>query len=708
MARRKKQIPRENLVAFMDLFASGMGCALILMILFVLRMSRVPQQNAEAALEPVLLSLSMKGDAPPRGAGPGRLQLRIRSADGSLEFPLPPGDSAHSAVAGWKVVRASGTPGEDWSAVSRSAVWLAPSLPPRSRWRVAIRLAPFDPIGEAARGPFHALCQALRDDWERYHGGTLARAGFLATVEARSRDYLAFVDELRTARRAWLATEEEARAERWPLARLYEERWRWALDFHGRGVARGAVYPGTDWWTRHVVDDTLHAASFEGALLALIDGADATRGWQERWVREQLALASGGPLALRLTLSAPGSAPRIEEPWRIEELAAAEHLTADGWRQVATIEVDGKGAIEVRPEAAGLVQGGELPPPAATAGTPPASRWAAAWRDVYQLYGVSGREAEELRAYLDARLVALASRQRGDGSFACDDEAYQAPGMTGLVLRAFAARGLAPGTLGSPSGPDLMRGLEYLGDQARRGTLAGTPAVSDAGLYLLGYALDGLHVGALTALPEARRDPARDDLARGLEAVWAAPRQAGLFVQPSRPALGDVNSSAFLMTVLGRIPARFDPRLTEETRSITLGIAGAFVESSGGYDRSLGVHEGDDTSVHRLAGCLLARSMHPETPLAEVPPASLARLTQSWLRAPHIRSPRARYGMAMTSALLERRADMAVLRDRWYRACWEVLRADPGAGDLHEDALAVLTLLSPLPRLLADHGLGGH
>lgn len=470
----------DSALSLLDIFANGMGCVLMLMVVFILRIS-VSTGGSGVESRPTMVTVAWSSEAPPTGTGAARLRMRVLhdAYRGTNAPSLPDGN--------WKMVSTSGTDHSNSSSVSErheSLVLLAPELRKNSEWTIEVGID----FGELpvhttrnATHPFEILAGRIDDRLKKLNQPTyrpVAEAEILKLAD----DHRQFLEIISSHQAKWLAVEAawEASSDTVTFAKARQERWQWARDCYEE--LRSLSYPSngpaidTGWYDVFMIDGVVQTPKFEHALthqigleLALADAlgssADLLESPSARWVSGiKWLIDPEFSLPIRVTFVGGVGDPIVDQEAIL--FAPFSGTSGDGWTALSTLHVDRKRLVrwdwkDIQPATASTVPT-TVPP---TTGTKVRlSKWDKITASLPR--GDNGVVTESM----DRALSLLASKQdsgttpKSHGRFdkLTDTDGQLGPGVTGLCLMAYLAAGHTPDCSNSPHREVVLNAIENL------------------------------------------------------------------------------------------------------------------------------------------------------------------------------------------------------------------------------------------------------
>lgn len=450
MARRRGD-EGNAAMAFLDVFANGLGVALLLMVIFAIRLTGVVGSSTDPTITPVTITATWTPRLPPAGLGEAGLRFRLTSGHVTnlsvttvgVEPASRPGTGSAApglASSGLQAVR---------------GLTLAPGvLPASSTSRLQARLE-VPAATDAATGDFDRFATNLLNAWTRLlETPESSRLSQRTEIRQQAVDYLDFVGRLATLRSRW--NDIEPALGRMPgehpatwfgrLSRARAEVVRSVFDF---GTNPPPSYPSSGFYQRYFVQDVSTNVWRPQAIS--LDAAVTRRSWIElsspdypqnfprrrlAWVRTLAALAShDAQLSLTLRVEGPGLK---GQPMSVVVTRPIDLQFQDGWFDLAMLRTDAGGVVHLEWAEGVESNATQLPEPPPIVLSKP-TRWdRALWEfDPDPTDANTLARIDQALGKLDQRIAGNQGRAGRPGG----DTHYCGAGVDGLALSAFLARG---------------------------------------------------------------------------------------------------------------------------------------------------------------------------------------------------------------------------------------------------------------------------
>ena len=482
MARQEASTGNDDSsMSILDVFANGMGCVLMLMVVFVLRIT-VTSTGSGQESRPTMVTLAWSTENPPIGSGPSKLKVRVLRSDGYVE------PSEGDLPKGWNVVSTSGRSYGQKAMDHESVVILAPEMPKNSRWKLQLGLDYSKPPLIASRDklhPFEKLADRISKRLDKLDNPTervTARAEIIRLVD----DYRKFLEIVTESQNKWIAKETSWQSTGITYEAAVNERWTWANECFEK--LKSLSYPPTGnnidagWYESFLrtatnkdgvnifPPGTLQIAEFESALSALIRGEILPAGTsgdsvnllasdRAKWaIGMRSVVDEGFSLPISVTFVGGIGEPIVDEPCVVDNPFLG--TSSDGWTSVSMIEVDRTNSAEWNWEEIEPIPEPENPTGQPLLGTTTQlSQWDLIWAN-----WTSHDPEKDVVGSIDRALALLASKQDSQGAFSKASEAddQTGPGITALALMSFFARGHSPAAVSSQYRTCTIKGINQL------------------------------------------------------------------------------------------------------------------------------------------------------------------------------------------------------------------------------------------------------
>lgn len=481
MARRDSSTGNDDSsMSILDVFANGMGCVLMLMVVFVLRIT-VSSGGSGQESRPAMITIAWSAENPPKGAGPSQLKVKV-VREGYAD------NTAGEVPEGWTPpALASGATYESETGVAKykSLILLVPELGKKSRWLIKLGLEYERPLILSTRQshPFEVLVDQIDQRWNVLEDISLrdvARKEIFQLVD----DHQRFLEIISEYQAKWLSQETgwKSSPEDASFKAIMHARWLWAATCYDE--LKGLTYPiggtkiDTSWYTRHVIDGVLQTAEFEQELTRLIhseleyaslSGApvDLTTSRQALWSKGVKSLLDDRfRLPLRVTFVGGVGDPIVDQSAVFEN--PFNHSNG-GWTSLSTLEVDSRNSIEwewedIQPESKADSSVSTL-----DAHKPiELSLWDQAVATLPVHDDLNSLQRIDNALALLASLQQKSGNSKGSFKKASEHDTHHGPAITSLALMAFLSRGHTPDATHSNYRSITIDAVEYLVSMSQR------------------------------------------------------------------------------------------------------------------------------------------------------------------------------------------------------------------------------------------------